>query len=521
MDSLSLDLSSLSLLANVIELWALPYIFILSVLLLFLKAYFATKVIEGAPYLPCAKGFNGLPKDFNNYIGTGYNKVNFPADYYFNSAKVPQFRETMFSTPTDSGPLVILPQKFVDEVKSLPESVSSFRKSFEFVSNEHQLALIHAAKHHLTRNKDLEKLLDGLQIELDFAFEEELPACEDWKDTKIYPLVIRIVARLIVRVMVGPELCRNEEYLRMSIDFTVNCLLVSRFLAWCPIPLRPIVKYFTPGYQALRRQERLAERLLGPILHQRLQCQHNSTAEKPCDMLQWLIDARPEGSVCDARYLAIAQLNASLAAIHSTAIVVTNAIFDLASRPAYFEPLRTELQSLMQGTSNAKMNNINILELKKLDSFLKESQRLNPLGLIGLMRSAVSDIHLSDGSMLPKGTQFAFAMRNMSYDDTVFEKASTFDGFRFESMHERSQDKSTQRWQFVATNNSSYSFGHGRHACPGRFFAALEMKLILANLIQRYDFKTVGEKIEYRTGVRGFMLVPDPEQVISIKKRLV
>jgi hypothetical protein len=39
----------------------------------------------------------------------------------------------MFSVPTDSGPLLILPQKWVEIVKTLPDTGASFRKSFEFV----------------------------------------------------------------------------------------------------------------------------------------------------------------------------------------------------------------------------------------------------------------------------------------------------------------------------------------------------------------------------------------------------
>jgi hypothetical protein len=44
-----------------------------------------------------------------------------------------QCKESMFSVPTDSGPLLILPQKWVELVKTLPDTGASFRKSFEFV----------------------------------------------------------------------------------------------------------------------------------------------------------------------------------------------------------------------------------------------------------------------------------------------------------------------------------------------------------------------------------------------------
>lgn len=33
------------------------------------------------------------------------------------------------------------------------------------------------------------------------------------------------------------------------------------------------------------------------------------------------------------------------------------------------------------------------------------------------------------------------------------------------------------------------TFGHGRYACPGRFFASNESKIILATLLLKYDIR--------------------------------
>ena len=43
-------------------------------------------------------------------------------------------------------------------------------------------------------------------------------------------------------------------------------------------------------------------------------------------------------------------------------------------------------------------------------------------------------------------------------------------------------------------------FGYGRHACPGRFFATNEIKMIVAKMILDYDIKMPGnvEGIEAR-----------------------
>jgi cytochrome P450 len=34
-----------------------------------------------------------------------------------------------------------------------------------------------------------------------------------------------------------------------------------------------------------------------------------------------------------------------------------------------------------------------------------------------------------------------------------------------------------------------FQFGYGRHACPGRFFAANEIKMMVANFVLAYDMR--------------------------------
>lgn len=61
------------------------------------------------------------------------------------------------------------------------------------------------------------------------------------------------------------------------------------------------------------------------------------------------------------------------------------------------------------------------------------------------------------------------------------------------------------------------AFGHGQHACPGRFFAVNEAKIALAHLILKYDFRVVGkapkpEKI-------GLQLMADSKAVLEVRRR--
>lgn len=42
---------------------------------------------------------------------------------------------------------------------------------------------------------------------------------------------------------------------------------------------------------------------------------------------------------------------------------------------------------------------------------------------------------------------------------------------------------------FVTVSPESLTWGYGNHACPGRFFADNELKVILIELLRKWDFR--------------------------------
>ena len=49
------------------------------------------------------------------------------------------------------------------------------------------------------------------------------------------------------------------------------------------------------------------------------------------------------------------------------------------------------------------------------------------------------------------------------------------------------------RHQFVTTSPDSLVFGHGNHACPGRFFASNEIKVVMIELLRSWEFRLKGD----------------------------
>lgn len=105
-------------------------------------------------------------------------------------------------------------------------------------------------------------------------------------------------------------------------------------------------------------------------------------------------------------------------------------------------------------------------------------------------RFTLQKIVLSDGTVLPKGANIAISTKPLE-DEEIYPNAATYDGYRF--LKKRQEPGQEHRHQFVTTTTDHFVFGHGVHACPGRFFAANETKILLVHLLMKYDWKLQSE----------------------------
>lgn len=101
-------------------------------------------------------------------------------------------------------------------------------------------------------------------------------------------------------------------------------------------------------------------------------------AERPNDFLQWMMDAanKEEGATDK---LALRELIMGLAAVHTTTMAVAHVLYDMCSMPGYFEVMRDEMTSVLKEDGGWQRQTPQ--KLRKLDSLLKESQRVSPASL--------------------------------------------------------------------------------------------------------------------------------------------
>lgn len=94
-----------------------------------------------------------------------------------------------------------------------------------------------------------------------------------------------------------------------------------------------------------------------------------------------------------------------------------------------------------------------------------------------------------------------------------------FDGFRYDRMRQMEEQTAVAKTsQFTSTGVYSLVFGHGRYACPGRFFAGLESKLMLIHILENYELRLPEGTDRPTNLVYADANIPDPTKTVLFRK---
>ncbi|KAH9914908.1 cytochrome P450 [Epithele typhae] len=357
--------------------------------------------------------------------------------------------------------------------------------------------LVDITREKLTRT--LPAVMPDIVEELMLAVPENVPAPQkvryspcvtyaEWVSVHVINSMRKIVARVSNRVFVGFPACRNEEFLDLMIRYTFDITSDNDRMKPFPGFLKGVVGGLMSN---TRKTQRRATAILDPIIKERLDKLKelgDGWTEKPNNLLTWILE---KALLRDSTAEQITQrvLLANFAAIQTTSKSATHAIYHLAAAPALADVLRAEVEPIVaaEGWSKAALG-----KMWKVDSLLRESQRMNGISLLAATRKALKDITLADGTFIPAGTLVNAAAYPAHRESSVYgATADEFDPWRFSRMREGAGED--LKHQYVNTSPEYLAFGHGRHACPGRFFAGGELKALIAVLVLNYDMKIPGD----------------------------
>ncbi|KAJ4355133.1 hypothetical protein N0V95_003215 [Ascochyta clinopodiicola] len=385
----------------------------------------------------------------------------------------------------------------------------------------------HVIKTDLTRK--LGSLTEEIWTELDTALEQYWGTdTEEWREVNVFQTMMRIVTRTSNRLFVGKQLCANEAYLNLCTAFAQDVPVAGILIRLIPSVLHPLLAPIITLPN--RYHNHKIRQMLRPEILRRLQIAKRGDDDAPNDFLQWYItyarkSLEPEESTPKFVSDRIATVN--FAAIHTSTFTSVNAIYDIVSSPdmtTILSEIQAEVQSVMPPVDE-RWNKSSVQRMVKTDAILRESMRYSSFMTSALERTVVAKegITTPDGLHIKQGNVLAVPAFPVHRDSNTYHHPDTFVPLRFlRSIGKDDQEQQDEKRKVGSTNTVDtslifLSFGHGRHGCPGRFFAANELKLLLAYIALKYDIQPL--KVRPTPIAFGSVMTPNPNVAIKIRRK--
>ncbi|KAL4068714.1 cytochrome P450, partial [Scleroderma yunnanense] len=424
-----------------------------------------------------------------------------------------QYQTGVFKVSTLTGWMVVLNPNHMDEVAKLPVDVMSFHDAIHhLVKPEYTFGPeLHHNPYHTaiarTRfNRNLSVLLSDMRDEMIVTLDEMLDLKpNEWKSVPVVKTIQGLVSRMFNRIMVGLPLCRDPDWLDLTMQVTISVVIEGFLIGIFPDFMAPLAaKFITKTSSRVKRGVKHLDEIIKVRLRYMQEC-GEEWADRPNDILQWCLD---HGEETTAPLLSTRLLGFAFASM----LVFSKVLCILAKNPEYVQPLREEAEIAINEHGWTKDG---IAQMRKIDSFIKEALRFEGNSVYRAERVTRTDVTLSDGTFLPKGTNIAFASHSIEHDGGNYENPDVFEPFRFVDLQDKCGDPS--RYQLTSLSHDSLLFGLGKSACPGRFLAAMILKALLAHVLVTYDLKP--EHLPESRFINGVVITP-PSAKILFRKRL-
>lgn len=216
----------------------------------------------------------------------------------------------------------------------------------------------------------------------------------------------------------------------------------------------------------------------------------------------------------DVDELATRILTINFAIIHPISIFLSQTLFEMAQMlDGDVDSVRTEITEVLE--QEGGWNEVALNRFRKVDSILREVGRVHGLALFGMARIAIATTKLPID--IPCGSQVVVDLRHFHRDPQVYPNPRIPDPFRFSRLGENGGNEAEDiKYSFTTVDNHFLPFGAGRHVCPGRFFASMQLKIMVAVIVLKYEFKFPGgKKIRPKdVVVDGFVMPPVKEHLL-------
>ncbi|KAG0136228.1 cytochrome P450 [Tuber indicum] len=478
--------------------------------------YYLSKKKSNAPLVGIEPGILGFIKTPYNWIRDPIALIKEGAEKYGNFGKT--FR---IATPRRDI-IVASSQEVIQELCNLPTSIVSLRHAgeelFQTAYTFHD-GILQDAYHIDVMRKNMTAKLSSLVPEsvdeIKNAFEELTDIKNEWTNINVLDISSGVISRATSRTFVGLPLCRNTEYLDNITQFSINVAKTANIVDLLPWFFRRTAVRFL-----LRKNA--SEDILMKYLAREFETRKiikSSLTESPIstisDAIQWILDA----TSLETPIMKLVQrlMFFNFASIHPTSITLAHTLYDIAANPEIHDSICTEIDEVL--IAEGGWTKQGLTKMKKLDSVLRESSRMNGINVFSVIRKVLTPYTFIDGTHVQKGDWVCVALPIIHYLPEHYETPETFDGLRFYKM--RQQEGKAHQYQMASPALDYLIFGAGKNSCPGRFFATNQLKIAVAYILYNYKLRLNGgvgggKPPNFYSGIS---CIPNPAVGIEMKAR--
>ncbi|NXA46272.1 CP46A hydroxylase, partial [Nothocercus julius] len=310
-----------------------------------------------------------------------------------------------------------------------------------------------------TFNEKAEELMEKLEEKADGK-----------KEFSMLAMMSRVTLDVIAKIAFGLELnTLNDD----QTPFPNAVTLIMKGMIETGIPF---VKYM-PGKQKLikeiRESVRLVRRVGRECLEHRREAMKNGK-EDTLDILTQILKGDDLKETKDDENILDNFVAFFVGGHETTANQLSFTVMALAQHPEILERLQAEVDEVIGAKRDIDYEDI--CKLTYLSQVLKESLRLYP-PVPGTLRWTETEIVI-DGIKIPANTTLTFSTYVMGRMERFFKDPLTFDPERF--------SKEAPKPYY-----SYFPFSLGPRSCIGQVFSQMEAKVVLAKLLQRFEFQLV------------------------------
>ncbi|KAI9028849.1 cytochrome P450 [Phycomyces nitens] len=320
----------------------------------------------------------------------------------------------------------------------------------------------------------------------------------------------RIIAHMSVPTLIGEEVGTNQIVIESFAAFTAD--ITGNIPIFMAVP-EFLHRFILPYLQTITKHRLIMSQEITPVVEARIQAKLDSEAkgekyEARDDFLQGLLEfVKPDGTHYTPDEVAQATLLIAFASVHTTTVNLAYCLNWITSRPDIKQKLLEEIESVVGKDIDTELTFEHLEKMYYLDKVLRESIRQGT-DVLAAGRKCLKPFTFSNGYQVPVGHVVEATNRQINMGIST----NRVDIQDMDPLESGSRPSTSASRDYV-------TFGLGKHLCPGRFFAVLEIKLTIVQIMRQYDITYTTKKPTHPIKLIGGFMAINANSPIRFTKR--